>query len=741
MTHITQASQLSRSEQVSLTSGADIWHMQGIADKDIPEYMITDGPHGLRKAPDGNQMGSLQTAIPATCFPPAAGMASSWNPELARRVGVALGEECIQEKVAVILGPGVNMKRNPRGGRNFEYWSEDPLVAAVQATGLIEGVQSQGIGTSLKHFAANNQETDRLRVSANISQRALREIYLSAFEYIITHAKPWTVMCSYNKINGTYASQNHWLLTDILRGEWGYEGMVMSDWGAVQDRVASLNAGLNLEMPPSHTDETIEREVEMGSITQEQLEAMAQGVLDLINRARPAMEREGYTYSVDDHDALAAQAARESMVLLKNDDAILPLEKGTSVAVIGEFARTPRYQGGGSSHITPTKLTTVLDAFRTAGVAVDFAPGFTLDETEQTESLTREAVEAASKNDVVVLCMGLPETRESEGFDRPDIELPAKQIAVLEEVAAANPNVVVVLSNGAVVSVTGWQQHAKGLIESWLLGQAGGAAVVDVLTGAVCPSGRLAETIPNRLEDVPNFDTFPGGEQSVEYNEGIYVGYRHYDTANVEVAYPFGFGLSYTTFQYEDLRVTPVSDTSVEVTVSVTNTGTREGDEVVQVYVAPQSDSTRIIDRPAHELRSFTKVHLGVGESRKVSFVLDARAFSYWSERLGQWRALGGDYEIQVARSSRDIALSQTVTIVGDGSRLPLTQMSTVQEWLDDPQGSAVLDQLTQGAVQKAIPDDEIARAMMLQMPLQSGVAFGLFPRELLEAALAQVNK
>lgn len=739
---VTKARDLTLDEQAALTSGADLWHLQGIEERGIPGYIITDGPHGLRKAYESEHLGSTQSSVPATCFPPAAGMASSWNPALTREVGVAMAQECIQENVAVILGPGVNMKRNPLGGRSFEYWSEDPLVAAKQATGLIEGVQSQGIGTSLKHFAANNQETDRLRVSAQVSERALREIYLRAFEYIVKHAHPWTVMCSYNKINGTYSSQNKWLLTDVLRDEWGFDGLVMSDWGAVQDRVAALNAGLNLEMPPSHTDDEVAQAVRMGDISAGQLEVMAQGVLDLVEKARPALERgrrESYRYSVEEHNELARKAAQQSIVLLKNDDELLPLSPDASIAVVGEFARTPRYQGGGSSHITPTKLSSVLDGFEAAGVLVDFAPGFTLDEAAQDAALTAEATALATSHDVVVFCLGLPETRESEGFDRPNLDIPAKQVEVLEAVAQANPNVVAVLSNGGVVSVAGWQGNAKALVESWLLGQAGGQAVADVLLGTAAPSGRLAESIPLRIEDNPSFDTFPGGEGSVDYNEGVFVGYRHYDTARVPVAYPFGYGLGYTTFDYSNLSVSATGDTTARVSLTVTNSGTREGSDVVQLYVAPPAAPVTPLPRPVHELKNFARVSLEVGESREVSFELDSRAFAYWSEQLHDWRAVAGDYTIEIAHSSRDIALSAVVSIAGDGKRAPLTRMSTIGEWLDDPRGYETLMRLDGEAINAALPTETFARTMMMQMPLHAGVSFGMLSRDTFEKAIAAV--
>lgn len=460
---MTTINDLTLEEKAAITSGLDAWHLQGLESQGIPSYMITDGPHGLRKMRHAT---GLYDTVPATCFPPAAGFANSWNPELVQEVGAAMGEECVQEKVAVLLGPGVNIKRNPLGGRCFEYWSEDPCLTAHQAAALVEGVQSQGIGTSLKHFAANNQETDRMRVSVRVSERALREIYLAAFEYVIKHANPWTIMCSYNRINGTYSAENKWLLTDVLRGEWGYQGLVMSDWGAVHNRVASIAAGLNLEMPPSDTDRDVVIAVRDGHLDETQLDRMAAGMLKLLDQVKPAMNRNDYTYDAAAHDELARRAARESIVLLKNENNVLPLSADEHIAVIGEFARTPRYQGGGSSHITPTHLTSFLDALQTRGIDAEFAPGFTLDGSEQDAALTKEAQAVASNADKVVLFLGLPDEAESEGYDRSDIDLPAKQIEVLHAVRAMNPNTVVVPRMGQPwVSLIGkttlqyWSRH------------------------------------------------------------------------------------------------------------------------------------------------------------------------------------------------------------------------------------------------------------------------------------------
>ncbi|WP_337647005.1 exo-alpha-(1-_6)-L-arabinopyranosidase [Bifidobacterium pullorum] len=719
MSDYPSVNDLTLEEKAALTSGTNPWSLGNVADKGLPNYTITDGPHGLRKARNTESM-DVEENVPATCFPPAAGMACSWNPELVERVGEAMGEECIQEQVAVILGPGVNIKRNPLGGRCFEYWSEDPYLAGHTAVGIVKGVQSKGVGTSLKHFAANNQETDRLRISATISPRAMREIYLPAFEYIVKTAQPWTVMCSYNKINGVFSSQNRWLLTDVLRGEWGFKGIVMSDWGAVSDRVAALNAGLNLEMPPSNTDNQIVAAAKDGRIPATQLDEMAQGMIDLVTKARPAMSRDGYQYDVDAHNEIARQAAVESMVLLKNEDATLPVAKGAKIAVIGEFARTPRYQGAGSSLINPTKLTSFLDAIEERGVAADFAPGFTLDDAAQDPALTEQAVTAAQQADVVLLFLGLPSAYESEGFDRTTLDIPAKQVEVLDAVAAANPNVAVVLSNGSVVSLP-WQGRAKAILETWLLGQAGGAALADVIFGDETPSGKLAQTIIDDVNDDPSAMNWPGEEGRVDYGEGVFVGYRYYDTFRKQVTYPFGYGLSYATFDVHDATVAKTGPRSAEVTVTVTNTSDVAGAETVQVYVAPPKAK---VARPVHELKGFAKVSLAPGESKSVTIVLDDRAFAYWSERFDDWHVEGGTYTVEVGVSSRDIVSRIDVEIDDDGKIMNLDEWSTFGEWLDDPIGAPilqhVLDDMGKEAGRPVIPDSALMVMFLRSMPLRS---------------------
>lgn len=715
----TPAHQLSIEQKAALTSGADAWHLNGLDEG--TSYMVTDGPHGLRKAVQSTSM-DIERSVPATCFPPAAGLASSWNPRLAREVGVAIGEECAQEKVAVLLGPGVNIKRNPLGGRSFEYWSEDPYLAGHEAVGIVEGVQSTGIGTSLKHFAANNQETDRMRIDARISQRALREIYLPAFEHIVTTAQPWTVMCAYNQLNGAYCSQNAWLLTDVLRNEWGFTGAVISDWGAVHDRVAALKAGLNLEMPPTGTDGRVSAAVHDGSLDEAQLDRMAQGVLDLIDKASPAMNRDGYRYNTADHNTVARRAAHESMVLLKNDDGILPLptDGSASIAVIGEFARTPRYQGGGSSKITPTHVSSFLNGVGMRDIPVDFAPGFTLDDAEQDDSLTAQALGAARRNDVVLFFAGLPESAESEGFDRTSPSLPDKQLQLLEAVTSANPNVVVVLSNGSVVSVTPWHDSVKGLLEAWLLGQEGGDALADAIFGDVSPSGKLAQTIPLSVYDDPSMPNWPGEEGHVDYGEGVFVGYRYYDTFHKDVAYPFGHGLTYSTFDIYNLRVIPHGKTA-QVSVIVANTGPVRAAQVVQLYVAPGPSK---VARPVHELKGFEKVTLDPGESSIVTFELDSRSFAYWSEPRNDWHVEPGTYTIEVGASSRDIAERAQVDLPGDNAPIPLSLSSTFDEWNSDPAGGPILrktlEELAAEEGHSIIPTSDMIRMLLGSMPMQS---------------------
>jgi beta-glucosidase len=674
--------------------------------------MLTDGPHGLRKQATAADHVGLSDSVPATCFPPAVALGSSFDAELVERVGRALGAEARAEHVAVVLGPGINIKRSPLCGRNFEYLSEDPLVSGVLGAALVRGIQSAGVGACVKHFAANNQETDRARISAEVDERTLREIYLAGFERVVTEARPWMVMCAYNKVNGTYASQHPWLLTDVLRTEWGFDGAVVSDWGAVSDRVAALRAGLDLQMPAtgSHvTDAEIVAAVRSGALDETVLDRAVGRILTVLARALPA-GREGGAFDADAHHALAREAAADCAVLLKNEPVdgapLLPLDPAATVAVIGEFARTPRYQGAGSSQVNPTRLDDAWSAIRE--IAADravFAAGFGLDDSGNDEALRAEAVEAARGADVAVLFLGLPDSEESEGFDREHLLLPTAQTGLLAAVAEVNPRVVVVLSNGSTVQVAGWGHHAAAILEGWLLGQAGGGAIADLLLGRANPSGRLAETIPLRLPDTPSHLNFPGELGVVRYGEGVFVGYRGYDAREQEVSYPFGHGLSYTSFGYTDLAVTADDDQGLTVSATVTNTGSRAGKEVVQVYVGPPASA---VARTVRELKGFAKVALEPGESRRVRFVLTRRDLSYLHPRKGRWWFEGGEFGVAVGASSRDLRLSATVTVAAPTSVPPLAEDASLQEWLAHPVGSRLLQERLAAAGPNMLTDPEM---------------------------------
>ncbi|MFV0430288.1 MAG: glycoside hydrolase family 3 C-terminal domain-containing protein [Arachnia sp.] len=721
---------LSLAEKAALTSGSSFWYTTAVPRLGIPSILVSDGPNGLRAQPgEGDHVG-LGTSLPATCFPPACATASTWNPALLRRIGEALGAEARAIGLSVILGPGINMKRSPLCGRNFEYFSEDPYLAGELAVEMVAGIQAQGVGTSLKHFAANNQETERLRVDAQVDERTLREIYFPAFERVITAAQPWTVMCAYNKVNGVSASQNQWLLTRVLREEWGFAGLVVSDWGAVYDRVPALRAGLDLEMPPAlgRSPEAVVAAVEAGELDPALLDARARTVLELVDKAMPALADGPVPYSETEHDQLARQAAAESIVLLANDG-ILPLSGEQRIAVVGEFARTPRFQGAGSSQVNPTRVTSILDALAETSAAIRFAPGFSVTgqaSPAEAAALLEEAVEVALQSQVVVLVMGLPAAHESEGFDRSHMELPPEQIAVLRAVAQANSRVVVVVVNGASVLLDDVVPHAAALLESWLGGQAAGGAVVDVLTGQVNPSGRLAESIPHRLSDNSSYLNFPGDSLVVRYGEGIFIGYRGYDAAGLDVAFPFGFGLSYTSFELADLSVGISGQVSArtlqaQLEVTVRNTGTSAGAHVVQVYVG---DVDASVARPRRELKGFTKVWLDAGQCRRVSITLDQRAFAFWSAGQGRWVVEAGDFIIEVGHHSRDLPLAARVTIEAPSIAAPLTQRSTLQEWMADPQGRRIIEQaVAQGQPSAAMSQEHLS--VIGSMPMTTLANFG----------------
>ncbi len=667
--------------------------------------------------------------------------ASTWDPSLLRRMGEALGDECRAMDVAVLLGPGINLKRSPLGGRNFEYFAEDPLLAGVLATAWVRGLQSKDVGASLKHFAVNSQETDRMRVSADVDERTLREMYLRAFQRVVTQARPWTVMCAYNKINGVYASQHRWLLTEVLRGEWGYEGVVVSDWGAVSDRCAAVAAGLDLTMPgPDDTgDQELIAAVAEGRLDKALLTTAAGRVRALVARAAA---RQPGTYDAGAHHALAREIAGRAVVLLKNDGGLLPLRTGgQSIAVLGEFARTPRYQGGGSSQITPTRLDDALTAITAATSApARFAPGYTADGAAPDEALLAEAVELAKTSDVALVFAG--SVHETEGADRDGIDLPEGHRALIERVAAANPRTVVVLSNGAVLRTKPWDDSVPALVEGWLLGQAGGSAIADVLFGLVNPSGRLAETIPLKLEDHPSYLDFPGENSHVRYGEGIHVGYRGFDARGQDVAYPFGFGLSYTTFGYGEASAAATDD-GIEVRVPVTNTGDRDGREVVQVYVSVPRSRVR---RAPRELKAFASVAIAAGETADVVLTIARDDLAYWDTRLGRWVVEGGDYHCAVGASSRDLRTTTVVTVAPDDARVPLTPDSTVAEWLADPRGTELLGQALASASGDgpiaALAADPGLMAFLGSLPLGRMTAFPGSPltSEMVEKLAAAAN-
>ncbi|WP_292809935.1 glycoside hydrolase family 3 C-terminal domain-containing protein [Microbacterium sp.] len=675
---------LTLEERASLTSGADFWTTTAIERAGVPSVMMTDGPHGLRKQSGGNDHVGLADSVPATCFPPAVGLSATFDPELAERVGAALGVESAIEDVAVILGPGINIKRSPLCGRNFEYMSEDPIVSGVMGAALVRGIQSQGVGASLKHFAANNQETDRLRVSSDVDPRPLREIYLRGFQRAVQDAQPWTVMCSYNRINGVYASEDPWLLTSVLRDEWGFEGLVVSDWGAVNDRVAAVAAGLDLEMPSSGgiSDARVVAAVREGSLAESALDLVAGRVLDLVGKAQRRPAQAG-PLDVDAHHALAREVAGRALVLLKNEGGMLPLNPAQKVAVIGAFATTPRFQGAGSSLINPTRLDTALEAIVEYADedTVSFAAGFRIDGSGDAAALRAEAAATAAAADVAVVFIGLPAAAESEGFDREHIDLPADQLAALDAVVAANPRTVVVLSNGGVVALP-FAGDVPAIVEGWLLGQAGGSATADVLYGAVNPSGRLAETIPLRLEDNPSYGNFPGENGHVRYGEGLFVGYRWYDERGLDVTYPFGHGLSYTSFEYGRPTASLAANGDVLVRVAVTNTGSRAGREVVQVYTALEGSS---VQRAPRELKAFESVAIEAGQTREVELTVRREDLAYWDIRVDRWIVEGGAYHVHVGASSRDIRGVVVVDVPGDELVLPATADSSISELLADP--------------------------------------------------------
>lgn len=684
-------SQMTLEEKAALCTGASAWSTTPIEHLDVPEMIVSDGPHGVRRVPDIYSM--AQESLPATCFPTASCLASTWDVDLLHKLGEALAEECIALNVDVLLGPGANMKRSPLNGRNFEYYSEDPYLAGEMAASLINGVQSRGVGTTVKHFTANNQEFQRFSISAEVDERTLREIYLPAFEKAVKQAKPWMVMCAYNKLNGEYCSEHHYLLTDILKNEWGFEGLVVSDWGAVHDRVAALKAGLDLEMPgpQERRVKAVVEAVRSGEMDEAILDESVRRILNIVFKAKETPKNG--TFDVDSHHELAHKIAAEGMVLLKNNG-LLPLRDQQHIAVIGRSAEYAHFQGGGSSHITPTKVAVPFKELQAkAGDAeLIYAEGYPDDDSFR-QDMIDQAVAHAKSADVAVLYIALPTFKESEGYDRPDIDLTDQQVALIKAVAKVQPKTVVVLNNGAPMAMSDWIDDVAAVLEGWMMGQAGGIAIADVLFGKVNPCGKLSETFPVKLSDTPAYLHWPGGAGEVRYGEGLFIGYRYYDAKQVPILFPFGYGLSYTTFDYSNAKVSAKTFKDAEgvtVTVDVTNTGKVTGKEIVQVYVHDQKSG---LARPEKELKGFAKVELQPGETKSVSIPLDFRAFAYYHPEYRQWITEDGDCDILIAASAEDVRQTLTVTLESTLS-LPciLDKESTIREWMADPRGKAVLD-------------------------------------------------
>ena len=699
MKHANIITKLTLEQKCALLSGETVFTTRGYKNAGIPSITLSDGPNGVRKQAGAADHLGLNPSVPATCFPTAATVACSWDPALGEQLGRAMGEEAAAQEVSVLLGPGLNTKRSPLCGRNFEYFSEDPYLSGKLAAAYVRGIQSNGIAACPKHFAVNSQELRRMASDSVVDERTLRELYLTGFEIVVKEAHPKALMSSYNLINGIYANENAHLLQDILREEWGFDGAVVTDWGGSNDHALGVKNGSTLEMPAPGGDAVREllAAVQSGKIAEADVDARLDELLTLVLDTHAAVERHSRSFDADAHHALARRAAGESVVLLKNDDALLPLAEGTRVAVIGDFAETPRYQGAGSSAVNSIKVDTFLDCLNDSGLhSVGFAPGF--DRQGKPDAAKQaEAVALAAEADAVLLCLGLDEIKESEGLDRADMKLADNQIELLQAVREANPNTVVIVNAGASLE-TPWLAHCKALVYGALGGQAGAGAMVDVLTGKINPGGKLAETWANAYADTPARDHFAGPGRTVQYREGLYVGYRYYQTAGVPVAFPFGHGLSYTQFAYNDLHADAHS-----ATLTVTNTGDRAGAEIVQLYVAKPNAE---IFRPAQELKAFAKVQLAAGESKTVTLTLDDKAFRYWNTRTDSWEVEGGTYELRVGASSADIRLTAVVEVIGTdaltpyaGKALPHYQSGQVQT-VPDAEWETLLG--------RPIPDDRV---------------------------------
>lgn len=663
----TLIEKLTLEEKITLMSGADFWRTKAIERLGIPSVKMTDGPNGTREEIEGGSVTNvMKDSVASTCFPPAVTAASSWDRVLEREVGKSIGEEAEKQGVSTVLGPGTNIKRSPLCGRNFEYFSEDPYLSGEMATSFVEGLQSTKVGCSLKHFCANNQENSRLSIDTVVDERTMREIYLPAFETTVKRAQPSQIMCSYNRLNGTFLSDNKRMLTDILRGEWGFKGMVVSDWGAVNNRVEGVKAGMDLQMP-SDKNMNVPKIIEAynkGEITMEEIDNVVTHILEYVDRSEKA-KNPGYECDYAAHHNVARKMAASGAVLLKNDCNTLPFKKTDKITVIGKLAEIPRYQGGGSSHIHPKNLVGILDALKAQNIAYDYAAGYTLKGDGYDAKLLKQAVELAKDKVKVVVVIGLTDEYESEGFDRTHMDLPVGHNKLVSELANVCKNLTVVLVCGSPVTLP-WTKKVASILNCYVGGEAGGEATVDLLFGDVNPSGKLAETFPKRLADNINSQYFPMGTKNVQYRESVYVGYRYYDTAHKDVRYPFGYGLSYTTFEYSNLSLSSAKINDGDVLIvkfKVKNTGKVAGAEVAQVYVKDVKSS---IFRPEKELKGFDKVYLEAGEEKEISVALDRRSFAFYNTEISDWTVESGDFEILVGASSRDIKLKSTIAVTAE---------------------------------------------------------------------------
>ena len=729
-------------EKADFCSGADVWHLPANTRLGLPAIMLTDGPHGVRKQAADEDHPGLDGNVPATCFPTASALASTWDVDLVRVIGAALGAESAAADVAVLLGPAMNIKRHPLCGRNFEYFSEDPQLTGELAAAMVDGIQSQGVGACIKHFAANDQEHRRMVTDVAVDERTLREVHLRGFEIAVKRAAPWLVMAAYNRVNGVYCSENDWLLNQVLRRDWGFQGAVVTDWGAANDRLRGIRAGDDLEMPASGgiNDRRIVAAVKRGELAEDDLDRSAARVVELVLKSRPR-RRPAPTPDFDAHHALARRAAAEGTVLLKNDNDLLPLSPASSIAVIGAFAKTPRYQGTGSSRVTPTRLDCAFDALNDAfddGIPRPiYADGYDPEQSGPDDRLIADAVEAARAADVAVVFAGLPAVYESEGFDRDRMRLPDQHNRLIEAISAANANTVVVLANGAPVEMP-WVDAPKAILEAYLGGQAGGAAVVDILLGRRSPCGKLAETFPLRRSDVAADQWFPGTDRQVQYREGLYVGYRYFDSFHRPVLFPFGHGLSYTRFRYDNLEVAQDQGDTFRhrATLTLTNVGDVEGAEIVQVYIHPTGSAGPY--RPEQELKAFRKVRLAAGESQDLTISLERDAFALYDTQLGDWAVAAGEYEVRIGASSRDIRLRKRLVINAPG------QVNTTVAANDRPvfhDGRLTVDDAVfAGMLGKPVPAADGARPFHLNSTL-SEVASTRLGRRVANAVKAQFFK